>query len=118
MGGVRASTAKAGTKSAADCAVTVGPAARRLLRLRLSDRGPIGAFDPFADFDATFDARRREADEFYAAITPASASADAAAVMRQALAGMLWTKQRYFFDLQMWLARARHRSVHVCAAEA
>jgi hypothetical protein len=96
--------AKAGTKSAADCAVTVAPGSTAVLRLRLSNRGPIGAFDRFADFDATFDARRREADEFYAAITPASASADAAAVMRQALAGMLWTKQRYFFDLEMWLA--------------
>src|SRR6185436_17870476 len=71
--------------------------------LRLSDRPPVGTIEPFADFDWVFDERRREADEFYADITPASANADAAAVMRQALAGMLWTKQRYFFDLQAWL---------------
>jgi hypothetical protein len=106
--------AKAGTKSAADCAVTVAPGRTAVLRLRLSNRAPIGAVDRFADFDATFDARRREADEFYAAITPASASADAGAVMRQALAGMLWTKQRYFFDLQMWLAEHGIGASSVC----
>ena len=80
------------------------PAARRCCGCGSRTVVRFGAFDRFADFDATFDARRREADEFYAAIAPASASADAAAVMRQALAGMLWTKQRYFFDLEMWLA--------------
>ena len=92
-----------GTKAAADCEVTIGAGKTAVLRLRLSDRAPGGASDPFADFDLTLEARRREADEFYAALTPASASEDAAAVMRQALAGMLWTKQRYFFDLQTWL---------------
>ena len=49
--------AKAGTKSAADCAVTVAPGRTAVLRLRLSNRAPIGAVDRFADFDATFDAR-------------------------------------------------------------
>jgi hypothetical protein len=96
--------ANEGTKASALCQVTVDAGGTVILRLRLSDRGPIGAMDPFADFDRTFETRQREADEFYAAITPASASADAAAVMRQALAGMLWSKQRYFFDLQSWLA--------------
>ena len=96
-------SANEGTKAAADCEVTIGSGKTVVLRLRLSDRAPGGASDPFADFDLTLEARRREADEFYAALTPASASEDAAAVMRQALAGMLWTKQRYFFDLQTWL---------------
>jgi hypothetical protein len=48
--------------------------------------------------------RRREADAFYHAITPVGVSEDAANVMRQALAGMLWSKQYYFFDLAKWLA--------------
>ena len=47
--------------------------------------------------------RRREADEFYAALTPAGRSADEAAVLRQAFAGMLWTKQYYHYDVERWL---------------
>ena len=48
-------------------------------------------------------ARRNEADEFYAAVIPRSLDADAARVMRQALAGMLWSKQFYYFDVNRWL---------------
>jgi hypothetical protein len=48
-------------------------------------------------------ARRQEADEFYAAVIPSSLSADAANVMRQALAGMLWSKQFYYYDVDRWL---------------
>ncbi len=48
-----------------------------------------------------------EADAFYESITPPSVSDDAGAVMRQALAGMLWSKQCYYFDLDLWL-RERH----------
>jgi hypothetical protein len=59
---------------------------------------------PFADFEAVMQARRREADEFYASVIPASIGADGANVMRQALAGMLWTKQFYNYDLDTWLA--------------
>ena len=47
--------------------------------------------------------RRREADAFYRAITPAGVGDDAANVMRQALAGMLWSKQYFFFDADKWL---------------
>ena len=49
-------------------------------------------------------ARRREADEFYASIIPASLDADARNVMRQALAGMLWSKQFYNYDVDRWLS--------------
>jgi hypothetical protein len=49
------------------------------------------------------DARRQEADEFYAAIIPPSVDADAARVMRQAFAGMLWSKQFYNYDVDRWL---------------
>ena len=47
--------------------------------------------------------RRLEADEFYAALTPADRSADETAVMRQAFAGMLWAKQYYHYDVERWL---------------
>ena len=59
--------------------------------------------DPFGDFDVVIEARRKEADEFYAAVIPASLDADAANVMRQALAGMLWSKQFYYYDVNRWL---------------
>ena len=59
--------------------------------------------DPFAGFDQTIEARLHEADEFYAAITPPEIGEDATNVMRQALAGMLWTKQYYFFEADKWI---------------
>jgi hypothetical protein len=91
-----------GTKAAAHYQVTIAAGATAVIQLRLSDvadRAPFG--DEFAQ---TFALRQHEADEFYRAITPSRISADAAAVMRQAIAGMLWTKQYFFFDLNMWLA--------------
>ncbi len=54
-------------------------------------------------FEAAAQARRREADEFYASVIPSSLDADAANVMRQALAGMLWSKQFYYYDVDRWL---------------
>ena len=54
-------------------------------------------------FDAVMEARRQEADEFYATVIPSSLDADAANVMRQALAGMLWSKQFYYYDVDKWL---------------
>jgi hypothetical protein len=89
----------AGTKAAAQYGMTLAAGEAQVLRLRLSDAAPIGAglpavSGPFGGaFDAVFDARRREADEFYGGIIPASLNADAANVMRQAMAGMLWSKQ-------------------------
>ena len=52
---------------------------------------------------ARFAARRREADEFYRDCTPDGASADTAHVMRQAFGGLFWTKQYFFFDVNLWL---------------
>ncbi len=94
-----------GTKVAAHYQITVPARGESQIRLRLTDLAPQAltkaAFG--SDFDAILKARKREADEFYQSITPASASADAANVMRQALAGMLWSKQYYFFDVDKWL---------------
>ncbi len=76
----------------------------RTLRLRLTGTAPAKGSSPFAGFEAVMQARRREADEFYQTVIPSSLGADAANVMRQALAGMMWTKQFYNYDLDLWLA--------------
>jgi hypothetical protein len=58
---------------------------------------------PFGDCDDVLALRRKEADEFYGAVIPRSLGADEANVMRQALAGMLWSKQFYLYDVDKWL---------------
>ncbi|MGE3286160.1 MAG: glucosidase [Pseudonocardia sp.] len=71
------------------------------LRLRLH---PAGApADLAAGFERTRAQRRAEADEFYAELTPRAAGEDEANVMRQAFAGMLWSKQLYYYDVDRWL---------------
>src|SRR5271169_6068731 len=84
---------KAGTKFAADYQLTVGAGKTATVRLRLTDLAPHAIGDPFKSFDTTLRTRLREADDFYKSITPECAGEDEALVMRQALAGMLWTKQ-------------------------
>ena len=79
------------------------------MSVRLTRDGPAELPEPFADADDVIAERRAEADEFYDAITPPASTADARAVMRQALAGMLWSKQCYYFDLDLWL---RERQAH------
>jgi hypothetical protein len=102
---------KKGTKVAAHYGLTVNPGQSQVVRLRLTDVGP-GAFartngkigGPFGGpFEEALENRRKEADEFYAIVIPSSLDADAANVMRQALAGMLWSKQFYFYDVDKWL---------------
>src|SRR5262249_15619688 len=90
-----------GTKAAAHYTVTAPAGASRTLRLRLADTASTSPFG--SGFDATMQARRMEADEFYASVIPKSLDADAANVMRQALAGMLWSKQFYYYDVDRWL---------------
>ena len=57
----------------------------------------------FRGFEKTFKSRIADADEFYKRITPHSLNEDQRRVHRQALAGMLWCKQFYYFDLEQWL---------------
>ncbi len=104
-----------GTKVSAHYRLNIGPGESATVRLRLADRAPAakgtkakaGGF-PFGQaFEKTLAARIREADEFYRSVTPPSVSPDAANVMRQALAGMLWSKQHYFFDADHWLEEHR-----------
>jgi hypothetical protein len=91
-----------GTKVAAHNRVTVKPGEAEVVRLRLSDVAP-GKNNPFRDFDDVLEIRHNEADEFYDTVIPRSLSADQANVMRQALAGMLWSKQFYYYDVDKWL---------------
>jgi hypothetical protein len=100
---------RTGTKAAVHYVLDVAAGKSRTVLLRLSDAAPVqsakgGAGGVFgANFDAVMNARHQDADEFYTAVIPASLSADAANVMRQALAGMLWSKQFYYYDVDKWL---------------
>jgi len=82
--------------------VPAGATVEARLRLRPSAPAPAdGGFGP--DFTAVMELRRAEADEFYAELAPAGASADEAMVMRQAFAGLLWSKQLYAYNVHRWL---------------
>jgi mannosylglycerate hydrolase MGH1-like protein len=94
---------RTGTKAAVHYSLLVKSGRARTLRLRLCDAAPSTRRSLFGDFDGVIAARRREADEFYASLIPPTLSPDAANVMRQGLAGMLWTKQFYQYDLGTWL---------------
>jgi hypothetical protein len=87
-----------GTKAALHYRLQVGAGETATIRLRLNETGEHGG-----DFDAIMRARAAEADEFYGELTPRGASADETRVLRQALAGMLWSKQFYHYDVQRWL---------------
>ncbi|HEY7516728.1 MAG TPA: glucosidase [Methylomirabilota bacterium] len=95
-------SSRTGTKAAARYRLTLEPGETTTLRLRLTDIPPahrvLGT-----GFDAIVARRRREADEFYATVIPERLSDDARNVMRQALAGMLWSKQWFHFDVRRWL---------------
>ncbi len=91
-----------GTKASAHYTLRLNPGQSSSVRLRFTD-SPIS--EPFGEqFGQILTDRVREADEFYAAITPHHLSADGRAVMRQALAGMLWSKQFYNYEVRGWLA--------------
>src|SRR5205085_3896497 len=92
-----------GTKAAAHYLLNIGAGQSQSIRLRLGLRTFQNGSDPFAEFADVLNLRRQEADEFYATVTPASLTADQASVLRQALAGMLWTKQFYHYDVDRWL---------------
>ena len=98
--------AGAGTKVAAQHLLELGAGESGEIRLRLSAEGaetvpknkPLGP-----KFDRTFVDRRAEADKFYATLVPPTLGPDSAMVMRQALAGLLWSKQYYEYDVHRWL---------------
>ena len=96
-----------GTKVAAHVRLVVPAGGQAAVLVRLTREGPETLPAPFAGADELIARRRAEADDFYEAITPPTVTDDAKAVMRQALAGMLWSKQCYYFDVDRWL-RERH----------
>lgn len=98
-----------GTKAAAHYVLTLAPGESRTVRLRLAidaaaTRLTAADGDMFGDaFTDLFDRRKREADAFYACLTPSRLNTDEANVLRQALASMLWSKQVYRYDVGTWL---------------
>jgi len=100
-----------GTKVAAHYQLTIEPGQCEVIRVRLAKTAPADwnatngkSGQPFGiPFDATFESRRKEADQFYTELIPASLSEDDSRIMRQALAGMLWSKQFYYYDVDKWL---------------
>jgi glycogen debranching enzyme len=89
-----------GTKACIDQRVVVPAHGSVVVRMRLT---PDAREHPLVEVDAILADRKRESDAFYAAIQPATATADERLVQRQALAGMLWSKQIYLFDVNIWL---------------
>jgi hypothetical protein len=109
-----------GTKACFDYDFTVPAGGSVVVRLRLA---PEPLQNPLQDVDRVIALRRTEADEFYAAIHPPKATEDEKLVQRQALAGLLWSKQIYLFDVNKWLegdtprfpppaSRLRIRNIH------
>jgi hypothetical protein len=100
---------RTGTKAAAHHALELQAGECASIRLRLS--GPEASAEAGSGrgqalgggFDRVLGARRKEADDFYATVIPPTLGPDQALVMRQALAGMLWTKQYYEYDVHRWL---------------
>ncbi|MES2919998.1 MAG: glucosidase [Verrucomicrobiota bacterium] len=105
--------AKQGTKVAAHYQLMVGAGETQVIRLRISNSSSDGKGESFGKpFDDVFADRLREADEFYQSVTPPSVGEDEANVMRQALAGMLWSKQFFFFDGDNWLDEHHSNPLH------
>jgi hypothetical protein len=90
-----------GTKVAARYVLDVPAGGRRVVRYRLS-QSVLPA--PFSDFASILGARQQEADDFFAELQADMDNADARLVQRQALAGMIWSKQYFGYDVRRWLA--------------
>src|SRR5438270_5940946 len=104
---------KRGTKVAAHYQIKVGAGQTKAVHLRLSKSSSDQKSKTIGrQFDEVFAARLREADEFYKAVTPPSVNEEQAKVMRQALAGMLWSKQFFFFDGDNWLDEHNSNPLH------
>jgi hypothetical protein len=98
-----------GTKGALHYTLSVPAGGRARVRLRLTNRelgkadAPARASSPFDDFDEVMSARQTEADEYWADLVGPRLSEDERLVVRQSLAGMLWSKQYYGLDVGRWL---------------
>ena len=92
--------AREGTKFAALYRSEIDPGKSSTIRLRLTDENQT---NPFAEFDTIFERRLAEADEFYDAIQRPGLSEDEKRLQRQAIGGMLWTKQFFYYNVEQWL---------------
>lgn len=110
---------KVGTKAAAHYRLTLSPNESRTIRLRLHKinnqssprtlvasraRERAAAGVAFSDFEEVFATRKTEADEFYDTIAAAKLTTEQKTIQRQALAGLLWNKQFYYYIIREWLA--------------
>jgi hypothetical protein len=89
-----------GTKAAAWYCDNFPAGQTKVYQLRLSNGQHE---DPFEDFDAIFRQRQEEADEFYSAVQHPDLEDEARLIQRQAFAGLMWTKQLYYYDVPQWL---------------
>ena len=103
VGGIREAVNpdRVGSKASARYVLRIPAGGSQQIRLRLGSALPARAFG--RDFDAVFDERIREANEFYASLATPDLSDDARSVQRQAFAGVLWSKQFYHYDVSRWL---------------
>ncbi len=92
-----------GTKAALHYFAEIAPGKSFQIKLRLSDQKKLA--DPFKQFDAVFQKRKEEADEFYAEFTCPHLTPEHRHIQRQAFAGMLWNKQFYHYVVDDWLHR-------------
>jgi hypothetical protein len=96
--------AQVGTKTSANYQFTIPAKQSQTVKLRLTNKKPEELAAPFGvGFDEVFERRKSEADEFYSIISPKSLNDDEKNVLRQALSGMLWSKQFYDYDIAKWL---------------
>ncbi|MBI4490866.1 MAG: glucosidase, partial [Deltaproteobacteria bacterium] len=91
---------QAGTKACMHYKIRVPAGRSVVVRMRLT---PEPLRDPLSDVDRIVTQRKKEADEFYATLHPPKADAEERMIQRQALAGMLWSKQIYLYDVDLWL---------------
>ena len=91
---------KTGTKATIHYVYTVPAQGSVKLVLRLSNKSDLKK--PLVEAEKVLQDRRAEADEFYKAVQPAKATEDEKRVQRQAFAGLLWSKQSYLFDVDLW----------------
>ena len=92
-----------GTKAAGWIRVVIEPGQSHTMRMRLRPQDETHSAASDAELDALFAMRRQEADQFYASTHPKRASAEERNVQRQAFAGLLWSKQSYLYDVDIWL---------------
>jgi hypothetical protein len=92
-----------GTKAAAHLTFTIPPGATVTVRCRLHAAGETNGLSGFEQFDETIAARIAESEEFYEQIMPKDISADERLICRQGYAGLLWSKQFFYYVVEDWL---------------